>query len=192
MLALIPQSSTATTGPPRRAMRVGRVGATSAMNFSSPYWGAARIAFASTSSEGRSSAGPTSRTPRTTPFERRCSVSRRVSTPWTPGTSSSRSHSSSGTPALPMVGRGRPAHDHAPGLHLGTLEAGKAVRVPVVRRNAVVPDQRVRERQDLATERRVRERLGVPDHPGREDDLPDPPGRGAETGPIEARPVLEK
>ncbi len=59
-------------------------------------------------------------------------------------------------------------------------------------RDPVVPDERVREAEDLASVGGVGHRLGIADHPRVEDDLADDRRLGTETLPEEERPVLEK
>ena len=132
-------------------------------------------------------------TPRTTPSARRNSVNRRVSIPRIPGTPSSSSQPSSERALDQWWGVVGTAGDHATDLDLPALEDRESIPVQGVRGgHAVVAQERVGEGQDLPTEGRIRQRLGVSDHAGREDDLADPSTGGAETGAIETKPVLEK
>jgi hypothetical protein len=76
------------------------------------------------------------------------------------------------------------AHDHRARVD--------AVRLHVLGRHAVVPDQRVREDDDLAGVARVGDGLLVAGHRGVEDDLTERvDGRAARLA-VEARPVLHE
>ncbi len=59
-------------------------------------------------------------------------------------------------------------------------------------RDTVVPEERIGEREDLAAEGRIRERLGIPDHAGGEYDLTDAARSRTEADAVEPTPVLEK
>ena len=81
----------------------------------------------------------------------------------------------------------------SPDLDPLAFEERESVAVPRVgRRDAVVTEERVSEREDLAPERGIGEGLWIPHHPGREDDLADAAARGAESDAVEPKPVLEK
>ena len=93
----------------------------------------------------------------------------------TPGDALLRSQSSSRGRSAQWFGRVRPRTISAADLDRRRLEVrGQPEPSRAVgRRDAVVAEQRVGEDEDLAAERRIRQRLGVADHPGREDDLAD-------------------
>ena len=88
---------------------------------------------------------------------------------------------------------GRVGHDDAAGLDVRRLEVLEQAKVVARRRrHAVVADQRLREDEDLAPVRRVRQRLRVADERGGEDGFAGDVGLGAEGLAIEDRPVLQR
>ena len=112
--------------------------------------------------------------PSVAPLSRSRRVSARVSTPWIAGMPCATSHSPSERVRGPVRVEGRVVRDdERRDVHARRLEvARQAVRVDdVLGRHAVVADERVRQHEDLAAVRRIRQRLGVPDHAGVEDDL---------------------
>ncbi len=98
------------------------------------------------------------------------------------------------SPRAPVAWGREPPNDQPPDLQFRRFkEPGQS---PLVarrgRRDAVVPEQRVGEGQDLSPERRVGQGFRIPDHPGSEDDLADDRGGGTETDAIESRTVFEE
>ena len=113
--------------------------------------------------------------------------------PEMPGTPSSSSQRSSDRSFCQWLGRVVEPDDDPADLDVGVLqELGESERVAGVRaRHAVVPQQREGEREDLAPIGRVGQRLGIPDHAGREDDLPGVRGGPSEAPALEPGPVLQ-
>ena len=122
------------------------------------------------------SSTPFARTPIITPLSLSFETSALVSTSLIPGMPSLRIHSESVLLRGPVAGPLAVLLDHDPAdLDRLRLELpGQAHEVEVLHaRDAVVPDERVGEAEDLSREGWVGHRLGIPDHPSGEDDLGD-------------------
>ena len=175
MLVLIPQSRTATSGP-ARAGEQGRVlrgdlghEALLGVGGGGPRW---RARSSSSARAGRPSARP-SMTPRTTPSERRMLGEPAGVDARDPRDALFLEPVLERTTARPVVRSGSCRARRRPGPGSSSLSRSGSPSAVARRRagDAVVPEERVGERQDLAAERGVGERLRISHHPGREDDL---------------------